>query len=81
MDGIAGWDLGFDSIKDTDAGCLGHGCCRPMGRFPGRIGTGEGHHNRIDDQPAQRRDARGTGFVAQQAVDAGCRQCCQPHPP
>ena len=59
MNGLAGWDLGFDGIEDTDAGCLGHGCCRPMGRFPGRIGTGEGHHSPIDDRPAQRQDARG----------------------
>jgi hypothetical protein len=64
---------------DADAGRLGHGRRRPMGCFPGRIGTGQGH-DPIDDRLGQRRDARRPGLVAQQAVDAGLHEAFLPAP-
>ena len=48
-----------------------------MGRLVRRLGGGQGH-DPIDDLLAERRDARGTGLVAQQPIDAfWAKRSCQ----
>ena len=64
---------------DADPGCLGHRRRRPVGRFAGRVARRQFNHAR-DQRAVQRRLARRSGLVAQQAVDTRMHKALLPAP-
>ena len=66
-------------VGEADAGRLGHGAPRPVGRLAGRLGERQGDDPLAHLGP-ERRDARRAGLVAQKALDALCREALLPAP-
>jgi len=64
---------------DADPDDLGHGRRRPVFRLVRRLGRGQGD-DLVDHLLAERRDARGSGLVAQEAVDAFLGEAFLPAP-